>query len=124
MAYINDIVFDDGLNVITNNAARLDVTFTQEATSYIEATSTFSCAVDAVTVGSPVAGDPSGRAVIIPAITAGTVSDTQLGGWWALTDGVSVLYATGTLAATQQMTIGNTFTLTAIEITVIDAASV
>ena len=43
MAYINDEVFDGGLDYADTNGTRIDICYTQEPTTYTEATSTFSC---------------------------------------------------------------------------------
>ena len=74
--------------------------------------------------GTPTDGAIDGRRVIVPAITAGSVTDTQTAEWWALTDGSSTLIATGPLSATQAVTNGNTFTLDAISITFRDVTAV
>ena len=124
MAYINDTVFDNGLTTLDTNGTRLDICYTQEPTTYTEATSTYTCGNDTVNTGAPAAGTPSGRGVTVPAITAGSVTDTQTAGWWALTNGTDTLYAAGPLSATQAVTNGNTFTLDAITITIIDAVAV
>jgi hypothetical protein len=124
MALIADIVFDNGLTLLTINGTRLDVNYGSEATTYAEATSTKSCGFDTVALGSPVAGSPSGRSVVVPAIAAGAVTDTQIAGWWSVTDGIDTLYATGTLTPAQNVTSGNTFSLDAITITITDAIAV
>lgn len=123
MAYINDTVFDSGLSYADTNGTRIDICFTQEPTTYAEATSTYTCGnKTGLNTGAPEAGAIDGRRVIVPAITDGSVTATQTAGWWALTDGVSVLIATGALSAAQAVTGGNTFTLDAISITIRDAA--
>lgn len=122
MPYINDEVFDQGLDYADTNGDRLDICFTQEPTTYTEATSTYTCGNDVVNTGATEAGAVDGRRVQIPAITAGSVTATQTAGWWALTDGTSVLIAAGALSATQSVTSGNTFSLDAVSITIRDAA--
>ena len=124
MALIVDAVFDAGLAVLDTNGTQIDITFTQEATTYTEATSTYTCGNDTVNTGAAEAGAVDGRRVIVPAITAGSVTDTQTAGWWALTNGTDTLYAAGPLSATQAVTSGNTFTLDAISITFRDATAV
>jgi len=124
MPFIIDEAFDSGLDYLDTNGTRLDINYGSEATTYAEATSTKSCGNDTVNTGAPEAGSPSGRMVTVPAITAGSVTATQTAGWWALTDGSSLLLATGELSATQAVTSGNTFTLDAITIAFIDAVSV
>ena len=124
MPFIDDEVFDSGLDNLDTGGTRLDINFGSEATTYDEATNTKSCGNDTVNTGAPEPGTPSGRMVTIPEITAGTVSDTQTAGWWSLTDGATKLWAAGELSATQDVTSGNTFTLDAITIAIIDAVSV
>ena len=115
MAYLNTLVLDNGLSVLTSNADRLDICVT-EPTTYAEATSTYTLGNSAVMVGSPEARGGGGRKVVVGAIAAGNVTATDTAAYWALTDGTSVLYAVGSLSAPQTVTSGNTFTLTAIDI--------
>jgi len=123
MPYINDEVFDTGLDYADTNGTRIDICYTQEPTTYAEATSTYTCGnKTGLNTGATEAGATDGRRVIVPAITDGSVTATQTAGWWALTDGSSILVATGALSSTQAVTSGNTFTLDAISITIRDAA--
>lgn len=121
MAFINDEVFDQGLDYADTNGTRLDIT-SQEATTYTEATSTYTLGNDTVNTGATQNGATDGRRVIVPAITAGSVTGTGTASHWALTDGTSVLIATGALSSSQSVTSGNTFSLDAVSITVRDAA--
>ncbi len=118
MPFINDRVFDLGLNVLDTEANRLDICSTEPAT-YADATSTNTLGnKTALSVGAPAAGATSGRKVTIAAITDGTVTGTATATHWAITDTVnSRLLATGALAASQAVTSGNTFTLAAFDIT-------
>ena len=123
MPYINDEVFDQGLDYADTNGTRIDICYTQEPTTYTEATSTYSCGnKTGLNTGATEAGATDGRRVIVPAITDGSVSATQTAAYWALTDGASVLIAAGALSSSQAVTSGNTFTLDAISITIRDAA--
>lgn len=123
MAYINDEAFDQGLDFLDTNGTRLDICST-EPTTYAEATSTYTLGNDTVNTGATANGTTDGRRVTVPAITAGNVTGTGTAAFWALTDGSSVLLATGPLSATQGVTSGNTFTLDAIDITIRDATAV
>jgi hypothetical protein len=120
MAYINDEVFDQGLDYADTNGTRIDIC-SQEPVSYAEATSTYTLGNDTVNTGATQNGAVSGRRVIVPAITAGTVTGTGTASHWALTNGSNTLIATGALTAPQAVTSGNTFTLDAISITIADA---
>ena len=121
MAFINDEVFDQGLDYADTNGTRLDIC-SQEPATYAEATSTYTLGNDTVNTGAAQAGATDGRRVIVPAITAGSVTGTGTASHWALSNGSSVLIATGALSSSQAVTNGNTFTLDAISITIRDAA--
>jgi len=121
MAYINDEVFDQGLDYADTNGTRIDIC-TQEPTTYAEATSTYTKGNKTVNTGATQDGASNGRRVIVPAITDGSVTGSGTVTHWALTDGSSILIATGALSASQAVTSGNTFTLDAISITIADAA--
>lgn len=120
MAFIADTVFDNGLTVLDTNGTRIDIC-SSEPTTYTEATSTFTLGNDTVNTGAPQNGATDGRRVIVPAITSGTVTGTGTAAFWALTNGSTTLYATGSLSSSQAVTTGNTFSLDAISITIRDA---
>ena len=124
MPYINDEIRDQGLDYADTNGTRIDIC-TQEPTTYGEATTANAFSKGNKTglnTGATVDGAVDGRRVIVPAITDGTVTGTGTVTHWALTDGASILLATGALTASQAVTSGNTFTLDAISITIRDAA--
>lgn len=124
MPFISDNVFDNGLAYITSNGSRLDIT-SQEPANYTEATSTYTLGnKTSLTAGSPTNGDTSGRKVVIPAITDGSVTGTGTASHWAYskTTATTELLATTSLNSSQAVTSGNTFTLTATDITIPDAA--
>lgn len=119
MAFLTDNAMDSGLAYLTAHGANVYICST-EPTNYTEATSTYALGVKAgLTVGSPTNGT-TGRKVVIPAITDGSVTGTGTAGFWALTDGSGELLAVKSLASTQGVTSGNTFTLPAINITIPD----
>ncbi len=123
MAFLIDTVFDSGLSSADTNGTQIDIT-SAEATNITEAITTFTLGNDAVNTGAPQAGTVDGRKVVVPAITAGSVTGTGTAAFWALSNGTSILIATGPLTATQAVTSGNTFTLDAIDITLRDATAV
>jgi len=118
MAYINDNAFDAALDYI-NDANRLDICST-EPTNVTEARTTYSLGNDSITPGAPTAGDVTGRKIVIPAITAGSVTANGTAAYWAISN-TSVLQATGSLSSSQAVTSGNQFTLGAFDITFPDA---
>lgn len=117
--YINDEIFDGGLDYADTNGTRIDIT-SQVATTRTEAVTTYTLGNDTVNTGAPQAGAVDGRRVQVPAITAGTVTGTGTATHWALTSGTELL-ATGPLTSSQAVTSGNTFSLDAISITLRDA---
>jgi len=122
MPYINDEIFDQGLDYADTNGTRIDIC-SQEPTNYTQATSTYTLGnKTGLNTGATQNGATDGRRVIVPAITDGSVTGSGTATHWALTDGSSVLLATGALSSSQAVTSGNTFTLDAISITIRDAA--
>jgi len=122
--YINDAILDGGLTTLASQTARrMDICYTQEPTTYTEASSTYTCgnktglAMTAISDGAT-----DGRRVQTPAITDGSVTASQTAGWWGLSDASANLHAAGALSASQAVTSGNTFTLGAVSITLRDAA--
>lgn len=121
MAFINDEVFDQGLDWADTNGTRIDICSTDPGGVYATVTgNTLGNAT--VNTGSTTAGDTDGRKVVVPAITTGTVTATGTATHWALTNGTDTVVASGALSASQAVTNGNTFTLDAINITIRDAA--
>jgi hypothetical protein len=117
MAFLNNAVLDAALNVVKDDGEDLYIT-SQEATSYAEATSTYALgSKTGITVGSPASASPDGRRVTIAAITDGAVTGTGTATHWAIIDETNdVLIATGQLTASQAVTTGNSFTLTAFDV--------
>lgn len=123
MPFINDNVLDDLSSLAGATNRRVDICFTQEPTTYTEATSTFSAGnKTGLSMTALNNGAVDGRKTDTPAITDGSVTDTQTVDWWGITDASSVLHAAGDLSAPQGVTSGNTFTLDAISVTIRDAA--
>lgn len=123
MAFLGDRVFDNGLTVLDTEANRLDIT-SSEATTYAEATSTYTLGNKTTpTIGSPADRAGGGREVTVSAISDGSVTGTGTAAYWAITDtGNSRLLATGALSSSQAVTSGNTFTLTEFDIGIPDPA--
>lgn len=124
MAFLNDEVFDQGLDYADTNGTRIDIC-SAEPTTYALATTAGANSLGNKTglnTGVTQDGATDGRRVIVPAITDGSVTNTGTATHWALTDGTSVLIATGALTSSQSVTASNTFTLDAISLTIRDAA--
>ena len=122
MAYINDEVFDQGLDYADLNGTKIDICSAEPANFAGIAAITLGNKTG-LNTGAPEPGVPDGRKVVVPAITDGAVSATGNATHWALSDGASILVASGLLTASQAVTIGNTFTLDAIDITIRDATA-
>lgn len=120
-SYINDEVFDQGLDYADTNGTRIDIC-SQLPSTYTEATSTYTLGnKTSLNTGATQNGATDGRRVIVPAITDGSVTGTGTASHWALTDGSAILVAAGPLTSSQAVTSGNTFTLDAISITIRDS---
>jgi hypothetical protein len=114
MSYLNDRVLDQGLQVLTDEADRLDICSAEPAT-FVTATSTFSLGNKlAPSISAPAARAPSGREVTISAIADGLSTGDGDAAYWALVDTVnSRLLAAGPLDTPITVMNGNPFTLTA-----------
>lgn len=121
MAAINDEVFDQGLDYADTNGTRIDICSIDPGLTYATVTGN-TLGNDTVNTGVTQDGAVDGRRVIVPAITAGSVTGTGTATHWALTNGTDTVIASGALTSSQAVTSGNTFTLDAISITIRDAA--
>lgn len=121
MVFISDEVFDGGLDYADTNGDSLTVTSADPGGVYATVTGN-ALAVEVVNTAVPEDGAADGRRVIVPAITAGSITATGTASHWALTNGTDTVIASGALTATQAVTSGNSFTLDAISVTIRDAA--
>lgn len=123
MPFINDAILDLLLASIDDDTEELHIC-SQEPTTVTEATTTYGLGNKTPPViGVPEDRTPNGRKVVISAITDGDVTATGTATHWALVkvSATERLIATGDLSASQGVTSGNTFTLTAFDIGVPDA---
>lgn len=123
MATLNDRVFDNGLTVLDTEANAIHVT-SQEATTYLEATSTYSLgSSSSLSISAPADRSGGGRKVTVAAISDGSINGTGTVTHYAIVDTVnSRLLATAALTASQSVTNGNTFTLASFDIGIPDPA--
>lgn len=123
MATLNNRVFDNGLTVLDTEANAIHVT-SQEATTYANATSTYSLGNStSLSIGAPQDRTGGGREVVVAEITDGSVTATGTATNYAIVDTVnSRLLVTGALTASQAVTNGNTFTLGSFTIGIPDPA--
>ena len=123
MATINDRVLDNGLTILDLEASRVDIC-SQEPASYAEATSTYTLGNEtSISISAPADASPNGRKVTLAAVSGASVTGTGTATHYAISDtGNSRLLATGSLSASQVVTSGNTFSLTASDIRIPDPA--
>lgn len=123
MATLGDRVFDNGLSVLDLEANAIHVT-SQEATTFTEATSTYTLGNStSLSIGAPQDRSGGGREVVVAAISDGSVTGTGTATHYAIVDtSNSRLLATGSLTASQSVTSGNTFTLSSVSIGIPDPA--
>jgi hypothetical protein len=123
MATLNDRVFDNGLSVLDTEANRIDLT-SQEATTYTEATATYSLGNStSLAIASPSDRAGGGREVVVAAISDGSITGDGTTTHYAIVDTInSRLLATGELTESQVVSTGNTFTLGSFTIGIPDPA--
>lgn len=119
-ASLEDRVLDFGLDVLDTESTHIRIC-NSEPTTYAQATTTYVLGFKSFgagnVFGSPAAGTPNGRKVTSAAVTDGTITTSGTANWWAITDEASSrLNAHGALSASQVVTSGNTFTLSAFDI--------
>lgn len=113
---IANVIRDSGLSYATSNGDTVYIC-SAEPTNITEATSTYALGKKTgVTIGSPTAGTVSGRKVVVPSITGGSITGTNTATHFAVTVEDTELLAVGPLDSTVAVTSGNTFSLTAVEI--------
>lgn len=125
MSFLADYVLDAALSKLDTEADQLHIC-SQEPTNYTEATSDGAHSVGnetTISIGAPADRSPNGRKVTVAAIAAGDITETDTATHWAIVDSSNTrLLAVGSLAATQAVTDGNTFSLGAFDIGIPDAA--
>jgi len=123
MPSLNNRVFDNGLSVLDTESSRIDLT-SQEATSYTEATSTYTLGNStSLSIAAPSDRSGGGREVIVSAISDGSVTGNGTATHYAIVDVSNTrLLATGSLTASQVVASGNTFSLGSFTIGIPDPA--
>jgi len=114
MSYLNPEALDGGLDWVDTNGTTLHICSSEPAN--FGAVSSASLGSASVNVPAPSAAT-GGRKVTVPAVTGGTVSTNGTASHWAITDGTSVLVATGSLSASKAVTTDSGFNTTAFDIT-------
>lgn len=120
MALLTDTVLDAALNTLTNNGTRIDICTSEPAT--YAAISSISAGYGTASVGSPADRTGGGREVTVAAVSDGTVTATATATHYAISNGSSTLYATGSLSSSQSVTSGNDWTMASFKIAIPDPA--
>lgn len=121
MAFLNDNTLDNGLAALKAAATHVYINSAEPAT-YTAATSTNALGnknfgAGAVYPAAIAAGSPSGRKLTTAAITDGSVTATGTATHYSVvTSGATRLEVAQSLSASQGVTSGNTFTLTAADV--------
>jgi len=112
VAFLDNAVFDQGLDTLDNDANKIVIT-SQQATTFAEANVTYALGDStSLSIGPPSDRAGGGREVTIAAITDGSVTGTGTASHYALLNTTgSVLLAANSLTNGQAVTNGNTFTL-------------
>ena len=123
-AQLEDAILDGGLTLIDTGATRI-VICQAEPTSFGLATwNQTNCLgwkswAAGGAFGSPAAGSP-GRKVTSTVVSDGTIATSGTAAWWAVVT-EAALYAHGSLSASQVVTAGNTFSLAAFDIKMLNS---
>lgn len=113
MPYMNDRVYDAGLNVLDTEATHIHIC-SAEPTVFATLNSLGSATVS---IPAPSARSGGGRKVTVPAISGGTVSGSGTATSYAIVDTTnSRLLVAAPLSASQAVTSGNTFSLASFDI--------
>ena len=106
MATVADRVLDNGLTVLDTEASRVDIT-SQEATTYAEATSTYTLGnTTSISISAPADRTGGGRKVTLAAVSGASVTGTGTATHYAITDVSNTrLLVTGSLTASQSVTL-------------------
>lgn len=122
MPLLADYILDAALSKLDVEANRLDICSSEPAT-YTAATSTFSLGnKTSLSIGAPADRSPNGRKVTVATFADGNVTATGTASHYAVVDTAnSRLLAASALAASQSVTNGNSFALTAFDIGIPDA---
>lgn len=117
MSYLHPDVLDNGLSTITAATKTLHICSSEPA-NFAGVAGVSLGNKTGLSVGSPEDRTPSGRKVVVAAITTGgSVTGTGSASHWAIVDTAnSKLLAAYSLSSPQSVTSGNSFTLPAFDI--------
>lgn len=123
MSYLHPDVLDNGLSVLDTATTTLHICSAEPA-DFAGVAGVSLGNKSGLSIGAPENRTPSGRKVVVAAITSGgNVTGTGSAGYWAIVDTAnSKLLAANSLASSQSVTSGNSFTLPAFDIGIPGAA--
>lgn len=118
MPYLDNRVYDNGLQVLDLEATTFHICSAEPATfGGVAGVTLGNKALAAGDISAPSAGSPNGRKVDVAALTGGNLTANGTATHFAITDATnSRLLAAGPLSASQVVTSGNTFSTTAFTI--------
>ena len=121
MATVADRVLDNGLQVLDLEANAVHIT-SQQATTYAEATSTYTLGnTTSISISAPTDRTGGGRQVTLTAVTGASVTASGTATHYAIVaTSNSRLLVTRALTASQSVTSGNTFSLEALDVGIPD----
>lgn len=122
MAYLNDLILDNGLSFFASNAEKVFMC-SQEPSTYTQATNTYALGVSGdLTVGSPEDRTAGGRKVVIEAIADGVFTANGTASHYAVVDvSNGRLLSAAPLDSSQVVYTDNPFTMAEIEVAIDDA---
>ncbi len=123
MAALSNNVFDNGLNHIDVNTEKLYILSADPGLTWSNIASYALGSKSSPAISAPADRSAGGREITISAIADGTVSTSGTATHYALTDdSATEILASAALNASQAVTTGNSFTLTAFTIGIPDPA--
>lgn len=123
MSALSDNVFDNGLNYIINNTEKLYLLSDDPGLTWSNIAAYALGSKASPSIGAPANRSGGGREVTVAAINDGNVTGDGTATHYALTkDSNSEIIAAGPLDASQGVSNGNTFTLTAFTVGIPDPA--
>jgi hypothetical protein len=120
MAVIADYIFDLALAQLDTATSTFHLCSSEPA-NYAAIAGVQLGTKTGLSIGSPENRTPTGRKVVVAAITDGTVTATGTAAFWVISKDGTTLMASGALSASQAVTIGNQFTTPAFDIGFADA---
>lgn len=115
MAYLHDIILDSGLSILDTAGTVLHICSSEPTT--FAGVSGVSLGNSTINIPAPAARSPSGRKVVVPAVSGASVTASGTATHYAITDPTgSRLLVANTLSASQAVTSGNTWSTASFDV--------